>query len=146
MIPRNGAVKARLGDLRVPRKFESEGSRMIIEFPRKSREIETLADLLAAIERPWAGNMDVRPIAIHIARMRLAVRTVSELLQTSPSAVSTDWLLSLTVAALKDMALGVAPPYRREFLKASQLLIQHAQIYRDNEAKYAQPLTAGLDA
>lgn len=117
---------------------------MIIEFPRKHREIATLADLLAAIERPWGGEMHVPAIAIHIARMRLAVGTLSDLLKKPSSKISTDWLLSLTVAGLKRMAVGVAPPYRREFTKASQLLIQHAQVYRDNESYYPQALDAGI--
>jgi hypothetical protein len=119
---------------------------MIIEFPRKSREIATLADLLVAIERRWIGETHVPAIAIHIARMRLAVRTVSNLLKKSPSTVSNDWLLSVTVGGLKSMAFEVAPPYRREFLKASRLLIQHAQVCRDGEPKHAQPLTAGYRA
>ena len=119
---------------------------MVIEFPSKSREIATMADLLAAVERPWSGNVDVPAIAIHIERMRFAVRTLSGLLKKSPSTVSTDWLLSMTVGGQKAMALEVAPPYRREFMKASQLLIQHAQVYRDSEPEGARPLTAGCKA
>lgn len=116
---------------------------MIIEFPRKSREISTLVDLLAAIERPWSSEMHVPAIAIHIARVRFAVQTLSGLLKKSPSKISADWLLSLTVADLKGMALGVAPTFRREFIKASRLLIQHAQFRRDNESKDIQPIGAG---
>jgi hypothetical protein len=105
---------------------------MIIEFPRKNRGIANLADLLAAIERPWSGQMHEPVIAVHMTRVRFAVQTFSGLLEKSPAKISTDWLLSLTVADLKGMALGVAPTFRREFIKASRLLIQHAQFRRDN--------------
>ena len=116
---------------------------MIIEFPRKSREIATLVDLLAAIERPWCGEMHVPAIAIHIARVRFAVQTLNGLLKKSPSKISADWLLSLTVADLKGMALGVAPTLRREFVKASRLLIQHAQFHRDIEPNDTQSIESG---
>lgn len=63
---------------------------MIIEFPWKSREIANLADLLAAIERPWAGEMHEPVIAIHIDRVRFAVQALSGLLKKSPSKISVD--------------------------------------------------------
>lgn len=116
---------------------------MVIGFPSKSTGIATLADLLDAVERPWSGEMHVPVIAIHIARVRFAVQTLSGLLKKSPAKISIDWLLSLTVADLKGMALGVAPRVRREFIKASRLLIQHAQFRRDNESKNTQPIGAG---
>jgi hypothetical protein len=119
---------------------------MIIEFPSKTREIASLADLLVAIERPWIGDMHVPVIAIHIERVRLAVQTLSGLLKKRPSQISVNWLLSVSVPDLKDMASGVAPTFRREFVKASRLLIQHAQFRRDIEPKCAQPLTAGFKA
>jgi hypothetical protein len=116
---------------------------MIIEFPRKSRKIATLVDLLAEIERPWSCEMHEPVIAIHMARVRFAVATLSGLVKKSPARISTDWLLSLTVADLKGMALRVAPKFRREFLKASRLLIKHAQFHRDNESQDTQPFGAG---
>lgn len=119
---------------------------MIIEFPSRSGGIATLEDLLAAIERQWSGNMDLPAIAIHIARLRLAVWNLSDVRTQSPSELSIDWLLSLTAGDLKRMALGVAPTSRREFFRGSRLLIQHAQVCRDNEPKCAQPLTAGFEA
>lgn len=120
------------------------GHRMIIQMPSKRREIATLADLLASIERPWRGEMHVRAIAITVERMRFAVRTLSELLEKSPSTVSTDWLLSLTVVGINRLALRVAPEFRREFAKSSRLLIHHAQLQRDSEPKYAQPGAAEI--
>jgi hypothetical protein len=115
---------------------------MIIEFPRKIRESETLADLLAAIELPWIGDMHVPVIAIHIARVRLAVQTLSGLLKKRPSQISVNWLLSMSVADLKDMAPDFAPTFRREFIKASHLLIQHGQFRRDRETTESQPIGA----
>lgn len=117
---------------------------MVIEFPSKCREIATLADLLIAVERPWVDNMDAPSIAVHISRMRFVVQTLSELLEAPPSTVSTEWLLSMTVSDLRDMALRVAPPYRREFIKSSLLLIRHAQLHRNCEPSYLQPVAAGL--
>ena len=78
-----------------------------------------------------------------MARVRFAVQTLSGLLKKSPAKISVDWLLSLTAADLKGMALGVSPTFRREFLKASRLLIKHAQFHRDNESKDTQPIGAG---
>lgn len=117
---------------------------MVIEFPNKITVIATLADLLDAVERPWRNEMHVPAIAIHIARVRFAVQMLSGLLKKSPSKISADWLLSLTVADLKGMALGVAPTFRREFVKASRLLIQDAQFRRDNESKGTQLIGTGL--
>ena len=117
---------------------------MVIEFPSKSWEVATLADVLTAIERPWNGEMHVRAIGIHVARMRLAVQTLSDLLDQSPATISSDWLLSLTATSIKDMASRVAAPYRRGFVRASLELIQHTQFYRDNELKRTEQFTAGL--
>lgn len=116
---------------------------MVIEFPSKATGIATLADLLDAVERPWRNEMHVPVIAIHIARVRFAVQTLSGLLKKSPAKISVDWLLSLPVADLKSMALGVSPTFRREFVKASRLLIKHAQFHRDNESQDTQPFGAG---
>lgn len=119
-----------------------KGHTMIIEFPRKSKEIATLANLLVAIERPWIGDMHVPVIAIHIARVRLAVQALSGLLKKRPSQISVNWLLSVSVADLKDMASDLAPTFRREFMKVSRLLIQHAQFRRDREATETQLIGA----
>jgi hypothetical protein len=116
---------------------------MVIEFPSKTTGIATLADLLDAVERPWCSEMHEPVIAIHMARVRFAVQTLSGLLKKSPAKISTDWLLSLPVADLKSMALGVSPTFRREFLKASRLLIKHAQFHRDNESKDTRSIGAG---
>ena len=115
---------------------------MVIEFPSKTTGIATLADLLDAVERPWCSEMQEPVIAIHMARVRFAVETLSGLLKKSPAEISVDWLLSLTAADLKNMALRVAPTLRREFLKASRLLIEHAQFHRDNESKDTRSIGA----
>lgn len=106
---------------------------MIIEFPSKTTGTATLADLLDAVERPWSSEMNEPLIAIHMARVHFAVQTLSGLLKKSPAKISVDWLLSLPAADLKGMASGVSPTFRREFLKASRLLIRHAQYRRDSE-------------
>jgi len=48
----------------------------------------------------------------------------------------------VSVTDLKDMASDFAPTFRREFMKASHLLIQHAQFRRDREATETQPIRA----
>lgn len=110
---------------------------LIIEFPSKRGEIASLTDLLDAAERPWRSVLHEPVIAVQMARVRFAAQTLSGLLKKSPAKISVDWLLSLTAADLKDMALRIAATDRREFLKATRMLIKHAQFHRDNESKDA---------
>jgi hypothetical protein len=117
---------------------------MIIDFPRPSRAAATLSDLQDFIELPWCHEMHVPAILVHAAGMRLAVQSLGEELEQSLSATSKDWLLSFTFAHLKEMAPGFAPRFRRELIKSRRLSIQHSQIHRYGEPKYAQPIAAGL--